>query len=312
MMPGLGGQQPPPQNAVPAAPLVPGIQAGTQARIVTKQLIIIGSSGELLVYDTMAAKGTLIGSISAVAGTDPYGNNFPAGMAFGVWSASSGGQLQSFSVDPNGNLSVADAAGKTVTYIESSTGTVLVYTSAGVSAGALIASFAPAAGTDPAGNPYIEGVTAYQWVSGQQYAESLSTEIESSAALSFQNMSSPGTLNPAIYGNAESGSGTFDQVVVSSGSSTGSGGSSVTCQDQTLGGNILTQARNFTLDANSLTLPSGFTISMTGGELNAVGGLLNIQMGGIAGYPTSGTSLANTQAALDQLIGEMINRLMIA
>ena len=44
------------------------------------QLIADGTSGEFLVYDGTPGLGNLIGSWSGVAGTDQYGNNYPAGL----------------------------------------------------------------------------------------------------------------------------------------------------------------------------------------------------------------------------------------
>jgi len=105
-------------------------------------------------------------------------------------------------------------------------------------AGNLIFSDAPASGTDPYGNPYLQGATAYIYFSGQQFAASLSTEIASSPAVSFQNMGSAGVLNPAVYGNSQSETGAFNQLVLSSGDATGGGTTSITLEDQSIGGQI--------------------------------------------------------------------------
>jgi len=76
--PGLGGQQPPPLNASPAQQLVPGVQPGTTGQIVASRVIIIGSGGDLFVYEPTAALGNLKVSISGTVGggTDSFGNNF--------------------------------------------------------------------------------------------------------------------------------------------------------------------------------------------------------------------------------------------
>jgi hypothetical protein len=79
--PGLGGQQPPPQNAAPAGQLTPGIQPGSSQQIVASRVIIIGSGGELLVYSPTAGAGNLIASIAGQAGTDPWGNAVVQGVA---------------------------------------------------------------------------------------------------------------------------------------------------------------------------------------------------------------------------------------
>ena len=89
--PGLGGQQPPPQNAAPAAPLVPGVQPGTSSQVVASRVIIIGTGGELLVYSPTAGAGNLLLSVAGSAGTDSFGNSFPAGLTVGF---STGPQVQ--------------------------------------------------------------------------------------------------------------------------------------------------------------------------------------------------------------------------
>jgi hypothetical protein len=78
--PGLGGQQPPPQNSTPALQPVPGIQAGTSGQVVARRVIIIGTMGELLVYSPTAAAGNLVASIAGGAGTDSYGNTYLEGI----------------------------------------------------------------------------------------------------------------------------------------------------------------------------------------------------------------------------------------
>lgn len=76
--PGLGGQQPPPQNAAPAGQLVPGVQPGVTGQIIASRVIIIGSGGDLFVYEPTAAAGNLKVSISGIVGggTDQFGNHF--------------------------------------------------------------------------------------------------------------------------------------------------------------------------------------------------------------------------------------------
>lgn len=80
--PGLGGQQPPPQNAAPAAQLVPGVQPGTTA--VFTQLragnTIINSTG-VFTYSGTPAAGNLIASQAPSSGTDSFGNNYLQGVA---------------------------------------------------------------------------------------------------------------------------------------------------------------------------------------------------------------------------------------
>jgi len=129
--PGLGGQQPPPQNASPAAQLVPGVQPGTTGQVVASRVIIIGSGGELLVYSPTQGAGNLIASIAGTTGTDPFGNNFLSGTAsYGSAFAASllGGAVQYYTgslaggwtataiieADSLGNLLIAAGAGRVV------------------------------------------------------------------------------------------------------------------------------------------------------------------------------------------------------
>jgi len=76
--PGWGGQQAPPQNASPAAQLVPGVQPGTTGQIVASRVIITGSTGgDLFVYSGAPAAGNLLYSVSGstVPFLDPKGNH---------------------------------------------------------------------------------------------------------------------------------------------------------------------------------------------------------------------------------------------
>ena len=79
--PGLGGQQPPPQNSSPAGQLVPGVQPGVTGQIVASRVVIIGSAGGLFVYSPTPGLGNLVASVSGHAGTDPFGNAYPEGFA---------------------------------------------------------------------------------------------------------------------------------------------------------------------------------------------------------------------------------------
>lgn len=54
--------------------------------VIADQIIIEGSNDYLLMYNGTPALGNLIASIAAMAGTDPYGNTFPAGITVGLKS----------------------------------------------------------------------------------------------------------------------------------------------------------------------------------------------------------------------------------
>lgn len=75
------GRQPIPMNAPPAQPLSIGVQPGT-SNVVRARLVVIFGSGAntgLFVYSPTPAAGNLIYSITATAGTDPYGNAYLQG-----------------------------------------------------------------------------------------------------------------------------------------------------------------------------------------------------------------------------------------
>jgi hypothetical protein len=72
---GLGGVVPA-ANA-PSGPVAGiGVQPGASSRIVTTQVTIIGSGGELLVYSPTRALGNLTASIAGSAAFDSVGNFF--------------------------------------------------------------------------------------------------------------------------------------------------------------------------------------------------------------------------------------------
>ena len=105
--PGLGGQQPPPQNAAPAQQLVPGVQPGATGQVVASRVIIIGTGGELLVYTPTAAAGNLLVSIAGSAGTDSFGNSYPAGLSVGL---PGGPQIQIADVGGTGTIQITSGS----------------------------------------------------------------------------------------------------------------------------------------------------------------------------------------------------------
>lgn len=129
-------------EALMALPQVPGglIQAGTitaaqiaagtikagivdGTTIMGATIIADGPSGELLVYSAAPpAKGNLILSVSAVAGTDSVSNNFGQGINIGTWSATTGNQLQHLGVDNNGRVYTVGPDGVTRILINNGTG----------------------------------------------------------------------------------------------------------------------------------------------------------------------------------------------
>lgn len=115
-------------------------------------------SGVALFYNGAPAKGSLFCAIAAAGGTDAFGNVYGQGFNVGVWSAATGLQAQHFGIDLNGKVYVVNPAQKTVTFVDTDTGVILVYNSSGQSLGNLVVSIAPVAGTDSAGNAYPQGI----------------------------------------------------------------------------------------------------------------------------------------------------------
>jgi hypothetical protein len=72
-----------PLNAPPGIQAVPGVQPGSsQAVVIANKIIVVGSGGSgVFVYAPAPGLDNLIASIAAVAGTDPYGNPYPAGIS---------------------------------------------------------------------------------------------------------------------------------------------------------------------------------------------------------------------------------------
>lgn len=105
----------PPQNAPGAAQPQVGVQPGVaQAVVIANQVIITGAGGGIFVYSPAPGPGDLIGSWSGTAGTDPYGNSYPAGLNV-----------------LEGTISGTDISGGTITgsaiIAEGSSGEILAY-----------------------------------------------------------------------------------------------------------------------------------------------------------------------------------------
>ena len=114
-----------------------GIVNGTVIEGAT--IIAAGASGEILVYSSQTpAQGNLITSISGAAGTDSYGNAYPAGLSV------------------NAGLSMTGA--NVILY--GSTGEILVYSGTPAS-GNMVHSISAAGGTDAFGNVYYPGSCSY-------------------------------------------------------------------------------------------------------------------------------------------------------
>jgi hypothetical protein len=179
-----------------------------------------GFSG-LFAYSPTEGAGNLIFSLAAVAGTDPYGNTYPAGISTSAGGSSFRGSdfvlntagLFLYSGTPGpGNLiaSIAAVAGtdefgnaypagiSTSAGGSSFRGSDFILNTAGLflysgtpGPGNLIASIAAVAGTDEFGNAYQNGLTSYNgasaWVS---IIEDL---------ISFNNSVPPGGSNGSVF-----------------------------------------------------------------------------------------------------------------
>ena len=70
----------PPQNAPPPQALVPGVQPGVSGGVVLATLVVIynpaGGISGILIYSPAPGTGNLVGSWSAAAGVDQYGNTY--------------------------------------------------------------------------------------------------------------------------------------------------------------------------------------------------------------------------------------------
>jgi hypothetical protein len=94
-----------PLNAPPGIQAAPGVQPGVNSPVVlARRVIIFGPNDGLFVYAGNPALGDLIVSIAYPAGTDQYGNAYPAGFFAGIINI--GG------ADFNGGGSIASASGR--------------------------------------------------------------------------------------------------------------------------------------------------------------------------------------------------------
>lgn len=91
---GRGGTPPRPVNA-PAGPTGGiGVQAGVSGLVLRiNQLVIFGTGEGIFVYNGTPASGTMVGSWAGTAGTDAYGNSYPAGLSVGSPDGTSQVQL---------------------------------------------------------------------------------------------------------------------------------------------------------------------------------------------------------------------------
>jgi hypothetical protein len=145
-------------NTITAAQLAAGIVYATivdGTTITGAQIVADGSSGEILVYSGAPALGNLIGSWSAVAGTDGFTNAFRSGFVAG------NSAFPLINLDPSGIARWYNTSGLDVININANKEAAYFYNSSGTAAGNLICVIASVAGSDPNGNAYPVGFTAF-------------------------------------------------------------------------------------------------------------------------------------------------------
>ena len=147
-------------------------------------------------------------------------------------------------------------------------------------AGNLAASVAAVASKDPFDDEYLAGLAAY------------SATLATALAAGFL----------AFYSGSQAGGWTQEATI----------------ETDSLGDLVLSCLGTIQLDSDA-EAGSNFTVDGTlfvggasGGSITATNFNMNPAMGIPANYPTSGKTLAQTQAALDGLIGEMQNRGLIS
>jgi hypothetical protein len=254
-----------------------------------------GFSG-FFVYSPSPGPGNLIGSWAAVAGVDQYGNAYPAGLSVDVGSL---------------------------------TGVSLFVYSGTPAAGNLIATVTAAAGVDGFGNHYLANISSYGAAAATSLAGGFVTFYSGSLAGGWTGAATLTLGAGVLFLTAAAGINLADAATAGSsldvmGVLTAGAGLGVTGGTTT---DTLTVTGNGQVDGTLgvsgalttnglLTATNGFTL---GGNMNANTSTINIANGNVdlnmaspPNYPTSGKTLAQTQACLDGLIGSMINRQLVA
>lgn len=121
---------------------------------------VLNTNG-LFLYNGTPGLGTLVVALTPAVTNDAFGNNFDPGLTVGKWNGLgvllNGVTISTRTTGLHG-FYVSSSSGAAVANIDPATGALLVYNSGGVGLGNLIASIAPAAGTDSAGNTFPQGL----------------------------------------------------------------------------------------------------------------------------------------------------------
>ena len=228
--PGLGGQQPPPQNASPAGQLVPGVTPGVTGRIVANLVIVAGTGPNtgLFVYNGTPAAGNLpvFAVVAPGVTADPLGNPVSAIVEIGKQS---GGHWH---WDLNGNLDVNNTSAALIATFRPTDQAFLFYNPGG-GTGQLLLSIASVGGTDQFSNTYQQGFEA-QTAGGFPYAQL------TNGALNFQATSgqfSPGIVESfgvagevGITSGLATNTDSASNIIIDSVTASGSGASQISLQ----------------------------------------------------------------------------------
>jgi hypothetical protein len=221
-----------------------------------------GFSG-FFVYSPAPGPGNLIGSWAAAAGTDPFGNPYPAGLSVEVGSL---------------------------------TGTDLFLYNGPPAAGNLLISLAAAGGADPHGNQYLQGIATYSTAFANSLIAGALIWYSGSLAGGWSfigQLEVTGSQLVADFGDVQ-----FDGTVEVAGTLTAQGAAVVD--------------GNLTVDGTSISAPNATAVDFDVATIDVANGNVNLNMASPPNYPTSGKTLAQTQACLDGLVTSMINRKLVA
>lgn len=213
----------------------------TQARIVMD-----GVRGAIFEYVNGGPLGALASSWASTAGTDPYGNVYPAGFSAGGGSSFTG-----------------------TNFVINSTGAF--FYSGTPALGNIIASITATAGVDPHGNVYLAGVTSYA-----QLAKTYAVGLNSLSGTGLPGLSMSDTNNPptsvAGFFGESSGNVSTPQAfaAVTSGQATAADVASFISvlsqvQSAVTGGQIVLQAGDVQHDINGNLID--YTSNATGSPL---------------------------------------------
>lgn len=181
-------------NAVLNVVTVPPGATQTSPRIV-----IDGVRGAIFVYGSGGPVGSLIGSWSGAAGTDPYGNNYPAGFQISV-----GAIIASL---------IETASSVPQVQIDGTRNAIFVYDASSN----LLVSLAAVGGTDFFGHTYPAGLQITVNISGTSYKLTFGVQNNFPTLAIAQATSGP--VLPVLYGsNAAASSGS--SAYINSGQST--------------------------------------------------------------------------------------------